>query len=124
MHGPLNVKRETCLVRNGIRALDQAARSLVTMAPELSRAIDKTVSRGIFTVQSGVQFQTIPCRRNVEQRNAGIAMSHSTSVSPIIIIPTGSILIHLSVSDDILKLSCYRPRQEVEALGICRKSAH
>ena len=89
MHGPMNVKRETCLVRNGIRALDQTARSLVTMTPELSRAMDQAVSREIFTVQSGVQFQTIPCRMSVEQRNSGTAFSHSTSVSPVIIIPTG-----------------------------------
>jgi hypothetical protein len=59
MHGSLDVKRETCLVRNGIRTLYQAARSSVTMAPELSRAMDQAVSRGIFTVQSGVQFQII-----------------------------------------------------------------
>jgi len=85
----MNVKRGTCLVRNGIKALDQTARSLVTMAPELSRAMDQAVSRGIFTVQSGVQFQTIPCRMSVEQRNVRIASSHSTSVCPFIIIPTG-----------------------------------
>ena len=89
MQGPMNVKREACLLRNGIRALDQAARSLVTMAPELSQTIDQAVSRGIFIVQSGVQFQTIPCRMSVEKKNAGIAFSHSISVCPIIIIPTG-----------------------------------
>jgi hypothetical protein len=88
MHGLMNVRRETCLVLNGIRALDQVTSSLVIMAPGLSRAMDQAVSRGIFTVQSRVQFQTIPCRMSVEQRNAGTVFSHSTPVSPVIIIPT------------------------------------
>ena len=124
MHGPINVKRETCLVRNGIRALDQADRSSVTMAPELSWAMDQAVSRRIFTVQSGVQFQTIPCRMSVEQKTLELfcltVRLFPLSWSSL----QGSIHIYLSIIDAILKLSSYRPGRKVETPRICRKSAH